>query len=342
VDSGNSAQVNVITNLTLDTNISVPAGVALIVKSGKTLTVDTGKTLDLTGGGLVLDNGATLTVDGTVNAKASIGETSFGIGIMPGAGATINGSGVIHLKTRGTLLPIDAGQKLTLAGSVTLDGLRTGADGGTDTDDAINNAGHVVFVSGELDMQGGTITGNYNTANYDGGGVEVNGERGGVATFTMSGGVIMGNKTRNGGAGVNVVHGATFVMEGSAKISNNTADEGGGGVRINQGSSYSATTFTMKGNAEISGNTAADKGGGVWVRDGGAFILEGGAINGSGEATNPNTASSGASLYVASGTAEWGANVTTQKIGGASSGSPGDNIISSGNAVDGTIYAESP
>jgi hypothetical protein len=348
VDGGNGTYVNVINDLTLNTDVSVPAGVALIVKSGNTLKVDTGVTLDLTGGGLVLADNATLTVDGTVNAKGSTGPASFGIVLMPGSTTVeINGSGEIHLKTRGTLLAVMAGQKLTLDGTITLDGLRTTADGGTDGDN-VNNVGQVIFVSGELDMRGGKVTGNYNTADYDGGGVEVNQEDGGAAIFTMSGSAeVSGNRTLNGGAGVNVVHGATFIMKGSAKISDNTADGGGGGVRINKGSRPNDTTFTMEGNAEISGNSAGTYGGGVWVRDGGDFILKGGTVYGSGEATGANTASSGgASLYVSSdysltGTAKWGG--TSSNISGGDGGtSAGGNILSGAGGADDTLTAVGP
>jgi hypothetical protein len=342
VDNGNSTYVNVINSLTLTTDVSVPAGVGLILKNGKTLTVPGGSTLDLTGGGLILENNTTLTVNGTVNAKASTGLTSLGIAIMPGStSVTINGSGIIHLKTQGTLLYIMATQKLTLKGTVTLDGLRTVADGGTDAGDTMNNVGHVVFVAGEMDMQGGTITGNYNTADYDGGGVEVNGEDGVTAMFTMSGNAkVSGNRAAHGGGGVNVVHNATFTMKDNAEVSDNTAGDGGGGVRVNQGT-YPTTSFTMQGNATVSGNTAGTHGGGVWVRDGGVFTLEGGTIYGSASA-DANTATYGDSLYVQSGTAKWGASVTTTEIGGISSGSSNGNIISSGNAVDNTIHAVSP
>jgi hypothetical protein len=317
VDSGNSAYVNIINNLTLDTNTSVPAGVTLVVKDGKTLKVNGEKTLDLTAGGLILENDTTLTVDGTVNARGASGPTSFGIGLMPGQmNTTINGTGTIHLKTPGVLLGIMADQKLTLSGSITLDGLRTAADGGTDSD-TINNVGQVVFVSGELDMQGGTITGNYNTASYDGGGVEVNGELGGKATFTMS---------------------------GNAEVSGNRTVHGGAGVRVNQGSGNSDTTFTMSDNAEISGNTAGTYGGGVWVRDGGSFILNGGTVTGS-SASSPNTASSGgASLYVRpgdSGTAKWG-GASTNITGGTGGASQGGDILSGTGGTDDTLSAVSP
>jgi hypothetical protein len=101
----------------------------------------------------------------------------------------------------------------------------------------------------------------------------------------------------------------------------------------------------MKGGV-IKGNTAAN-GGGVAVYNNEdattTFTMEGGTIYGSGEASDPNTATSGASLYVASGvSAKWGADVTTHEIGDTTSGSAGGNIISSGNAVDGTIHAVSP
>jgi hypothetical protein len=361
VDSGNSASVNVIKDLTLTTTISVPAGVTLVVTDGKILTVDAGATLDLdlTNGGLALDDGTTLTVNGTVNAKSTTGPESFGIVLKPGpTSATIKGNGTIHLKTPGSLIPIMAGQKLTLDGTVTLDGLSTETTyPGTTTPypqgiggDATNNTSVVVHVEGELDMKGGTITGNNNTdpVHVGGGGVRVGNES--TAKFIMSGGVITGNKTARNGGGVNV-HSGTFIMQDSAEISGNSAagsGKYGGGVCVRRGG-----RFTMQGGV-IKGNNAV-YGGGVGVEDdkddGTSFTMEGGTIygdtdhtSGNGDATD-NTASNssgGNALYVGSGTAKWGANTTTRTIGNASSGTQGGNIISPGNAEDDTIYAESP
>jgi hypothetical protein len=347
VDAGTSAYVNVVKNLTLNANVGVPAGVTFIVKSGNTLTVGTGAALDLTAGGLVLENNTTLTVNGTVNAKATAGSASFGIVIMPGpaVSATINGSGIIHLKTQGVLLAIMAGQTLILEGTVTLDGLATGTTyPGTSTPypsgiggDAMDNVSHVVFVAGGLDMRGGTITGNYNTVSSQtgthGGGVEVNkyqgGDGSGVANFTMSGGAITGNGSARAGGGVNVCKGGTFIMEGSAEISLNSAGVEGGGVAV-----HNDGIFTMKGGAKVSGNTAA-YGGGVEVHSNesavSTFTLEGGTVYGSGAgADTANTATtSGASLYVSSGcTAIWGSGSTG--ISGGTGGPAGGNIISGG------------
>ncbi|MDR1618822.1 MAG: hypothetical protein LBS06_07230, partial [Treponema sp.] len=296
--------MNVINSLTLTANISVPAGVTLVVKGDRTLTVGKGTTLDLTGGGLALENNSTFTVNGTVNAKATVSLTSFGIGIMPGpaGNVTINGSGIIHLKTQGILLAVTAGQNLTLAGSVTLDGLSTGTTyPGTDTPypagiggDATDNIFHVVFVGGTLNMLGGTITGNYNidSTQVGGGGVEVNKYDGGygAALFTMSGGVITGNGSNYDGGGVNVCKGGTFIMQGNAEVSGNGAffSSDGGGVSVHNGG-----YFTMKGGV-IKNNTGY-RGGGVCVRDNeidiSTFIMEGGTIYGS-DSDYANTASS--------------------------------------------------
>jgi hypothetical protein len=285
------AYVNLLADLTLSSNVSVPSGVTLLVSEGKTLTVNEETILYLTGGSLALANNATLTVNGTVNAKGATSLASYGIVIAPGAPstATINGSGIIHLKTQGPLLAIMAGQKLILSGTVTLDGLTTETNyPGTETPypsgiggDDMNNTIHLVFVAGELDMQGGIITGNYNTnsTQIDGGGVEVNkvDGGGGTAKFTMSGSAkVSGNKAAMGGGGVNVCRGGTFIMNGGTIGGNSAAYAGG--VRVERGQGGTTTTFTMNGgtiygSSESAPNanrtTSANQGASLVTRDGG-------------------------------------------------------------------------
>jgi hypothetical protein len=167
----------------------------------------------------------------------------------------------------------------------------------------------MVFVAGELDMQGGTITGNYNTVSniygVHGGGVEVNkyDDGNGAAKFTMSGGVIKGNRTGRDGGGVNVCKGGTFIMQSGAEVSGNTADREGGGVGVHT-NEYAITTFT----------------------------LEGGTIYGAG--ADANTASAGASLQVSAGTAKWGSS-STSISGGSGTKTAGGNILS-GNGTGST------
>jgi hypothetical protein len=351
VDSVYNTYVNVVANLPLTADFSVPAGVTLIVKSGKTLTVAGGSTLDLTGGGLILEDNTTLTVNGMVNAKATTGLTSFGIALMPGGstGVTINGIGIIHMKTPGNLLASTAGQKLTLSGTVTLDGLTTATTyPGTSTpypagigNDPINNTNQVVWIAGELDMQGGTITGNYNTISTThgahGGGVEVNKESNGAAKFTMSGGAITGNGSARAGGGVNVCLGGTFIMQGG-EVSFNSASVHGGGVNVhNNNENGDVSNFTMRGGF-IKSNSA-QSGGGVELHNDGAFTMQGGTIYGS-AGLEANTATYGASLYVDySGTAKWG--IGSISISGGTGGPQGGNILSGGGtgSTDDTLSA---
>ena len=295
----------------------------------KDLVVPEGITLDLAeGSGLWLHDGVTLTVNGTVNAPSNR------IGWDTSAGArwiTINGNGTINLKSKGQLLIISEGRKLTLDG-VTLVGL------------ADNNESLVgVYEGGEFILKSGAITGNTRVTNGGGGGVNV-----WQATFIMEGGEISGNtaisSTRVEGGGVGVWN-ATFIMIGGA-ISGNTAissteDSMGGGVCVNESvfimeggtiSGNTATgsnrgngggirvtngsTFTMKGGT-ISGNTVTRGtgwciGGGVHVKGDSVFIMEGGTIYGNAnslptgtDASLANSAPEGSSLFV-EGTAKWG------------------------------------
>jgi hypothetical protein len=178
------------------------------------LTVPKGVTLDLTvdGAALELQDGAVLTVNGTVNAT---GHDDHGKGwgegsLRTGDGtAVIAGTGTIYLKSKGCLLNIgsDKGRQLTLDG-VTLVGvdnseplvgvnnggfvLKSGAiTGNTRTSDEWADDGGVgVWESGLFTMEGGTISGNTALGGKRGGGGGVTVDKG---TFAMSGGTISGN-----------------------------------------------------------------------------------------------------------------------------------------------------
>jgi hypothetical protein len=284
----NGATVTLRGRLSLESPFTVPAGV----------------TLDLTGdnAALELQDGAVLTVNGTVNA---LGHGDRGNGWVEGGlrigdgGTVIAGSGTIQLKGKGRLLNVsryeDGPNKTLTLDGVTLAGV---ADNNGPLVD-VNNGGAFVMKSGKITantntgnewtrgggvrveeggaftMQGGTISGNTakGSSGGDGGGVDV--EEGG--TFTMQGGMISGNTATNGG-GVNMAGGGTFTMQGGAISGNTTAQGQGGGVSV------SRSSFIMEG-GEISGNTAQGgdgwaAGGGVTVQGNSTFIMEGGAISG--------------------------------------------------------------
>jgi hypothetical protein len=97
-------------------------------------------------------------------------------------------------------------------------------------------------------------------------------------------GNINNDRRNEGGGGVIVSRGGTFTMNNGA-ISANNAIAGGGGVKVSEGG-----TFTMSGGT-ISGNTS-DWGGGVQVGGHyGTFIMRGGTISG-------NTAKDGGGVNV--------------------------------------------
>jgi hypothetical protein len=268
------------------------------------LTVPTGVTLDLTADGtaLELQDGAVLTVDGTVNAT---GHGDHGKGWVDGSlrigngAAVINGSGTIRLASKGRLLNIwggDGKRHLTLDG-VTLVGLEdndaslvevnnggefvmksAAITGNTRNSDDWANGGGVAVYKGTFTMEGGEISGN--SANgkegASGGGVTIGGE----SVFTMSGGEISGNTVVQSGSGGSAHGGGVqaggeslFIMTGGA-ISGNKAGLWGGGVVVQNGS-----TFIMKGGTIVD-NIAPRHSGGVRVDGYCSFIMEGGAISG--------------------------------------------------------------
>jgi hypothetical protein len=202
------------------------------------------------------------------------------------------------------LITVNSGGKLTLTGSLILDGGHN-SDPRVDAGEAIvKNEGNLtlagsavitggdgdssgVYNGGTFTMDGGEISGNY--AFYGGGVNNYNG------TFTMNGGEISENLAIFGGGVFNI---GDFTMSGGT-ISRNEGN--GGGV-------YNGGTFTMSGLGAtapiISGNNNIDDGGGV-LNYGGAFIMSGGTISAD------NTAYRGASLYNNGGTAEYGGDYFT-------------------------------
>ena len=177
------------------------------------------------------DTTLTITSDGNIERKISLGNTNGSLFIV--GGSTTNE-------------PHSA--KLVIDGYITLEG-RT------------DNNTRLLFVrnGGSLDLKGNAkITGN--TAN-DAGGIFANGVSGtGEVIITMSGNAeISGNSATAGYAdtsgGVYLINFVTFIMNENAAIKNNNGGNYGGGVIIAGNS-----TFIMNG-GEISHNTGEMNGG---------------------------------------------------------------------------------
>ena len=132
--------------------------------------------------------------------------------------------------------------------------------------------GATLTITDSSTAKSGTITGG-NAG--DGGGVYI-GDNSSEGHLVMTGGTITGCATdpsRGGGRGGGVfVFQGSFTMSGTAKITNCTADWGGGVVVHTRSS-----TFTMNG-GEISDCKASNTGGGVCLIGGAWFEMTGGII----------------------------------------------------------------
>jgi hypothetical protein len=256
-----------------------------------TLTVPATVTLDLVTNhkSITLGNNAVLTVNGEINAEAAYedeilqsGNGRLLVDSAIGTPATVNGSGVVHLKTLGKLIQIESGKEFILDGDVTLDGLMTQATAGTKgvvlpsgyADGSDNNQVLLLVCAGsKFTMNGGTI--GYNRSV----GIFVDGE------FNMHGGMIRGNVNASEAGGIYVGSGRLFTMYGGQILDNHATR--GGGVYV----------------------TAGDNGNGT-------FIMAGGTVYGSSAGSDfANTVTgNGAALYCPFANAYWGdldGNVTT-------------------------------
>ena len=167
---------------------------------------------------------------------------------------------------------IDINTALNVTSTLTLDlnGCTLRMTGNTSVFYVYNNA--TLTIQDSSAAKSGTITGG-NAG--DGGGVYI-GDNLSEGHLVMTGGTITGCATDpfrgvGRGGGVFVFKGS-FTMSGTAKITNCTADWGGG-VVVHTGSS----TFTMNG-GEISDCKASKTGGGVCLISGAGFEMTGGII----------------------------------------------------------------
>ena len=169
---------------------------------------------------------------------------------------------------------IDINTALNVTSTLTLDlngcVLRLRMRGNTSVFYVYNNA--TLTIQDSSAAKSGTITGG-NAG--DGGGVCI-GDNSSEGHLVMTGGTITGCATdpsRGGGRGGGVfVFKGSFTMSGTAKITNCTADWGGGVVVHTRSS-----TFTMNG-GEISDCKASNTGGGVCLIGGAGFEMTGGII----------------------------------------------------------------
>lgn len=235
-------------------------------------------------------------------------------------GHTIN-RGLTTYTQLGSVLCVDGG-KLTIedgAGGGTITGGFTAEYNNWHSDElAYDYGGGIIMKSGELTLNGGSVTGNRadcaggicvadgkftmnggsvtnNIADRTGGGIEIDNDGG----HEINGGEISYNTGKNsvdtnGGGGLMLYAGSSLTMNGGI-ITHNTTKANGGGVFV-----YAKATFTFN-DGEISYNEAAKYEGGISMSTPSTVELNGGIITG-----NTQT----------EGTAVCPAGTSTVKVGG--------------------------
>ena len=245
----------------------------------------------------------------TWDVTASASDTTA-LQVPSGKAVTLDLNG--HTIDRALTAATSDGSVIQVSGTLTV---KDSGTGGKITGGYNNLNGGGVYIYGAFTLESGAISGN--TAEYDGGGVNI--DDGGA--FTMSGGEISGNTANYNGGGVRNYNGGTFTMSGGA-ISGNTAQSGGGVFN------YYGSTFTMSG-GEISGNTA-NYGGGVY-NSGGTFTMKSGEISG-------NTAQdNGGGVYISNGT--FNLSESPKITGNVKGGTITDGVLSGGTAQN--VYLKS-
>ena len=356
-ESGTSTQTNItLRNLTVDAEaqdircLRVCPGSQLILADGAT--VRKGREINLYettgtndwGGGIVVDNGAKLTMEDSSSITGCSAE--WGGAVYLSGEMEINGGEISNNTAVGDIYEIDGVDRSASAhgGAIMIRACR--ADYATSYD-----------APAKLTMRGGTISGNAATSDVSafGGAISIIGtpDTGNLTnTFVMSGGTISNNKAGYGGAvsayaADNYWHGNTSIqLSGNAQIKDNIARNYGGAICLfgNNAQNYT-DTLTMSGGM-ISGNKANSAGGGVYLSaHGDQMFMTGGSIR-------ENEAGYGGGLSIRSGNSGANPNAAAYLLGGtiqnnkATEGYPHyDDALERkycGNAVyqDGSLYLD--
>ena len=356
-ESGTSTQTNItLRNLTVDAEaqdircLRVCPGSQLIladgatVRNGRAINQDGTTGTNDWGGGIVVDNGAKLTMEDGSSITGCSAE--WGGAVYLSGEMAINGGEISNNTAVGDIYEINGVDRSASAhgGAIMIRACR--ADYATSYD-----------APAKLTMRGGTISGNAATSDVSafGGAISIIGtpDTGNLTnTFVMSGGTISNNKAGYGGAvsayaADNYWHGNTSIqLSGNAQIKDNIARNYGGAICLfgNNAQNYT-DTLTMSGGM-ISGNKANSAGGGVYLSaHGDQMFMTGGSIR-------ENEAGYGGGLSIRSGNSGANPNAAVYLLGGtisdnqATSGYPTDDSYSErlycGNAIEqsGELYLD--
>lgn len=320
-ESGTSTQTNItLRNLTVDAEaqdircLRVCPGSQLILADGATVRNGRAINQDGTtgtsdwGGGIVVDNGAKLTMEDGSSITGCSAE--WGGAVYLSGEMEINGGEISNNTAVGDIYEINGVDRSASAhgGAIMIRACRADYDTAYDA-------------PAKLTMRGGTISGNAATSNVSafGGAISIIGTPGtGSLTnaFIMSGGTISDNQAGYGGA-ISVYaadiywQGNTSIqLSGNAKITDNIARNYGGAICLFGNNTQNYTdTLTISGGM-ISGNKANTAGGGVYLSaHGDQMFMTGGSIR-------ENEAGYGGGLSIRSGNSGANPNAAVYLLGG--------------------------
>ena len=356
-ESGTSTQTNItLRTLTVDAEaqdircLRVCPGSQLILADGATVRNGRAINQDETtgtsdwGGGIVVDNGAKLTMEDSSSITGCSAE--WGGAVYLSGEMEINGGEISNNTAVGDIYEINGINRSASAhgGAIMIRACR--ADYATSYD-----------APAKLTMRGGTISGNAATSDVSafGGAISIIGtpDTGNLTnTFIMSGGTISNNKAGYGGAvsayaADNYWHGNTSIqLSGNAQIKDNIARNYGGAICLFGNNAQNYTDTLTMSDGMISGNKANSAGGGVYLSaHGDQMFMTGGSIR-------ENEAGYGGGLSIRSGNSGANPNAAVYLLGGtisdnqATSGYPTDDSYSErlycGNAIEqsGELYLD--
>ena len=227
-------------------------GVKITMENGAVIRNNTNSNYEL-GGGILLGNGSTFTMNG--------GEIS---------GNTANGGGGVAII--GSTMVMHDGV-ISNNSTYRTSGQRSYGAGVYVADYANSSGGDTLFTAtpASFEMNGGKITGN-KALDY-GGGIVTFPQRSQKITININNGEISGNKvTRGSGGAVAAFFGVTELNIKDGTLTENSAQNYGGGVFL-----YDATNVTISGGT-LTGNSARRFGGGVYLNTDSAVTQTGGSI----------------------------------------------------------------
>lgn len=227
-------------------------GVNITMEDGAIIRNNTNRNYEL-GGGILLGNGSTFTMNG--------GEIS---------GNTANGGGGVAII--GSTMVMHDGV-ISNNSTYRTSGQDSYGAGVYVADYANSSGGDTLFTAtpASFEMNGGKITGN-KALDY-GGGIVTFPQRSQKITININNGEISGNKvTRGSGGAVAAFFGVTELNIKDGTLTENSAQNYGGGVFL-----YDATNVTISGGT-LTGNSARRFGGGVYLNTDSAVTQTGGSI----------------------------------------------------------------